>query len=210
MIGKNEVIALEGPVCAGKTTLINGLVPLGYQKIPEYVDFALNNNLKLPKFPPQNETEAKASFEFYLDLEKRRQGRVEKGKWLLDRSKYTLLAFEAGARNLTQIDIFPWACNLVDQRKDEITEPDHTLYVDVAPEESKRRANLACMETPVFFFSPQFTTGFREAFILFQSQNPNRFTFIDGVRPYQEVLADISEIIRSNAGSVPTPASICK
>lgn len=208
MMGKSEIIALEGPVCAGKTSFINDITRFGYQKIPEYVDYAQNNNFKLPKFPPQNETEAKASFEFYLELEILRQQGVSSGNWLLDRSKYTLLAFEAGSSSLTQIDIFAWACRLTEERKDEVLEPDRVYYIDVPPQESRRRAIQANMKTPDFLFSLEFTSGFKQAFEQFKNQEPNRFIFIDGVRPYQEVLADISAMIRSNAGSVPTPASI--
>lgn len=208
MIGKIETLALEGPVCAGKTTLINDLLPCGFQKVPEYVDFALDNNLKLPKFPPKSETEAKATFEFYLELEKKRQSGLRKGKWLLDRSKYTLLAFEAGARNLTQIDIFSWACDLVEQRSYEIIDPDHTLYIDVIPQESRRRATLAHMGTPDFLFSEKFTTGFKNAFIFFENITPGRITFVDGCRPYEVVLSDILRRILLSAGTIPTPPVI--
>lgn len=208
MLGITETIAFEGPVCAGKTTLIKNLVCFGYQMVPEYVDFAQENNLKLPKFPPKNVTEAKSAFEFYLDLESRRQYGVKPGKWLLDRSKYTLLAFEAGARQLTQIDIFDWARNQVKEHQSEIIDPCTILYIDIDSRESRRRATLSHMGTPDFLFSTQFTNGFKEAFMLFSSLNPNRFTFIDGSRPYLEVLAEVSRRIRFNAGISPIPASI--
>lgn len=207
MLGKTETIALEGPVCAGKTTLIKGLLLKDCQIIPEYVDYAHNNNLKLPNFPPKNETEAKSAFEFYLELEKKRQCEIKKGIWLLDRSQYTLLAFEAGARHVTQIDIFQWACKLVEQQKSEVISPNYILYIDVSPEESKRRANLAHMSTPNFLFSPQLNSGFKDAFIFFSTQNPNRFTFIDGCRPYTEVLNDVSQRICSKAGNIPVLTS---
>jgi thymidylate kinase len=121
-----------------------------------------------------------------------------------------LLAFEAGARLITQIDIFEWACNLVEQRKSEIVEPSRVIYIDVPPVESKIRATLAKMDTPDFLFSPEFTGGFKNAFKTFEAKNPDRFTFIDGCRPYSEVLLDISERICSKAGVNPNPASILK
>ena len=200
MLERNETIALEGPVCAGKTTLITSLLPLGFTKISEYVDFALENSYKLPKFPPQNKTQAKSNFEFYLDIEKKRQQGIKPGSWLLDRSKYSLLAFEAGARNITQIDIFEWSCNLIRQHKLEVIEPNHVFYIDVPPKESKIRADLVNMNVPDFFFSKEFTQGFKEAFALFKNNNLSRFTFIDGSQPYCDVLSEISQRICSKAG----------
>lgn len=189
-------VAIEGPVCAGKTTLIHSLQPLGFTQIPEYVDFAFDNSFRLPKFPPLSEEEARTSFHFYLELETKRKPRIPlKGVVLLDRSVFTLLAFEAGARKLTNIDIFDWAIDQISLRQNELMIPDQVLYIDVPVEESRRRAAAAGMGTPDFLFSPEFSSGFKDAFKEFSSKHPGRFTFVNGCQSQEELIKEVLLLI---------------
>lgn len=162
-----RVVAIEGPVCAGKSSLVNSLIGSGLGGILEYSEYVGHANQDFPKFPPRDAEQAKRSFEFFLDLEKQRildMQLLTQSNVVIDRSIFTLLAFEAGASRITGIDIFDWAVERLLQ-EEEIILPDHVVYLDVAPQVSIQRAEENDIPIPKFLLSEEFNRGFRDFFI---------------------------------------------
>ena len=104
-----KVVAIEGLVCAGKTTLLKELGQdpnIGI--VPEYYD-CLRPKEKVPSFPPPNKAGALRTARFLFELEKRRQkiarNLLENDKLIiLDRCFMSCFAFEFAARKITGID----------------------------------------------------------------------------------------------------------
>lgn len=110
--GNRLTIAIEGSVCAGKSTLLG---KIGAQSnasiVSEYMIYRPAPGLTLHKFPPQNEQEARENFSYFLEVEKLRKrdyGLSLARLKYLDRSIFTLLAFELGLRAVYGINIFDW------------------------------------------------------------------------------------------------------
>lgn len=168
--GDEITVALEGPVCAGKSSLLDGLVRLKWNVIEEYREYLVKANKSFPKFPPCSDSEAKRNFEAVLELEEERFAdyKMKKGafkKTALDRSIFTLLAFEKGSSRLSNINIYHWAIDRVVKSIDVagIIWPNKVSYLDIPNEVARARANLKNLGTAAFLFEEEFNQGFRES-----------------------------------------------
>ncbi|HCH59338.1 MAG TPA: hypothetical protein DEV73_01835 [Candidatus Zambryskibacteria bacterium] len=196
-----KVIALEGPVCAGKSTLLERLGKLGAQTVDEYSEYVLSATKDFPKFPPRNEEESRASFMFFFDLEiARKMDRdllITPGQVLLDRSIYTLMAFEVGAARITGIDILPWAVEYLRDKGNKIIQPDHIIYLDTTVSVSRERANQGKIRIAPFMLTEEFNEGFRSFFLELKKINPNLVTIMDGTKSEDTLQLDIEELLGS-------------
>ena len=183
------ITAIEGPVCAGKSSLIEHLSNMGIGVILEYSEYVAHANQDFPKFPPKDSNTAKKSFEFFLKLEKRRYrdlASLSQPQISIDRSIYTLLAFETGARAITGIDIFDWGINRL-QAEPGLIVPDHIYYLDVSSDESKRRAKENNISIPEFLLSNRFNNGFKNFFITLSRIYPQYVTIVSAERPIRDI-----------------------
>ncbi len=194
----NLVVALEGPVCAGKTTVLERLKADGISIIQEYSEYVDSATRDFPNFPPKDEESAKGSFKFFFDLELKRHSDLNRqnGKFtVIDRSVYTLLAFEVGASRLTGIDILPWAIEYLEEHKNEIIIPEHVVYMDNSVEESRRRAEEGKIRIAEFLLTDEFNKGFRSFFLALKEKAPNLIDIVDASREPEDVRFSVSSLI---------------
>ncbi len=136
-------IALEGPSFAGKTTFCQKTAERDcerYAYIPEYVTYAGGGG-KFPTFPPTDISAAREAFEFFFALEARRQRDVlqcHQPFVLLDRSVFTLAAFEYAVTPITGIDALRYAEKRILSHKE--WWPDVVVVLKVPRFELERRA----------------------------------------------------------------------
>ena len=180
----NQVItiAVEGSVCAGKSTLLKRIACLNPEAIVnEYMVYPPIPNKPLRNFPPQDSQEAKENFLYFLEVEKLRKedhALSQTSAKYLDRSIFTLLAFELGMYFVSGIDIFGWGLSQVTSSKDIII-PDKIVYLDVSKQVALERARGANMKVPMFLFSDEFNSGFRSLFVTLNKIKPGYVTFIN-------------------------------
>lgn len=195
---RSLVVAIEGPVCAGKSTLVENLNQDGLGTILEYSEYVAHANQDFPKFPPADEEAAKKSFEFFLNLERRRSqdmAELTQNKIAIDRSVFTLLAFELGAAKITGIDISDWAVERLSKENDLIA-PDYVFYLDVPVAISSQRAERNGIPIPAFLLSEKFNQGFRDFFVGLEQTMPGYITFVSAQKESDEVFAGLQEGLR--------------
>jgi len=174
-----KVVALEGLVHAGKTTLLRNIRESGLDVrcIGEYVEFAKE---RFPK-PPKNTIEAMNSHAFFLNLEQKRRREIRENDKvvLLDRSVFSILAyhyatevrsggeiacFEEGIASTSHENwLLPWVC----------------VYLDVSDELIKSRN---CGDGGFYqnlFLEKQFNVLLRE---FYEKVMPQRFPSVNVVR----------------------------
>lgn len=192
------VVAIEGPVCSGKSTLLKHLKASGVGVVNEYSEYVAKANRDFPKFPPTSYEQAQHGFEFFLDLEKKRIAdftNIDSSKIALDRSIYTLLAFEVGASPITKINIFDWATNRV-QKEDDLILPDHIIYLDVPTDISRNRAEVNNISIPKFLLTNEFNNGFRSFFQSLAISNLNYVTMVDAQLEPEVVFKKVEDLIQ--------------
>lgn len=130
---------------------------------------------------------------FFLELEAKRAQdlRLQKsGLVVIDRSIYTLLAFEAGASRLTGIDIFNWAVETMANQNDIIV-PNHVVYMNVNTKVSRQRATEGNIKIADFLFSEVFNSGFRNFFDKLKQGMLDYVTIVDASQKQTEVCREI-------------------
>jgi len=180
--GNHPIIALEGPVCAGKSSLLRKVeAKKAAIVIPEYSEYLGCVERPTSRFPAATRDEAMANFNQFLEIEKKRKELLDNSgpsiKYL-DRSVFTLLAFELGVSCLTGIDIYRWALGHVADNPNVIV-PDHVLYLDVSRIVAMSRAKAANMRTPLFMFSDNFNARARAFFTALNTTIPGYVSFIN-------------------------------
>lgn len=194
------VFAVEGPICAGKSTLIDSITESGQtERVREYSEYVRSATLNFPKFPPQDEAKAQRAFEFFLELERfrLRDYQTRSKEVLLDRSVFTLLAFEVGASSITGINILPWAIDRVIQTRNEIIWPDHIIYLDVPVEVSRNRSQVDKIKMPEFQFDLGFNAGFKALFVTVKQVMPVYVTVLDATQTQEKMQSEVLKILKS-------------
>lgn len=194
-----RAVGIEGMVGAGKTTLFRALVNNGIVGVEEYWEYAQKLGISFPP-QPRSVSEAKNNFEFFLGLEKKRRtdldlvvGPEESTTVILDRTYLTLVAFEAGIRALTEIDIFDWSFERTLEEMNNLIRPDHILFLKLNPKEALERIERAEMETPRVQLSDAFCGGIDYAFNQFNKVWPGLVTYIDASPSKEAVMADAKQ-----------------
>jgi thymidylate kinase len=103
-----RISALEGGVCAGKSTLSRLLSEGGHWiVVPEYIDWLTTRGRRSPRGRPQTR------FPGFVRIEEEREAMVcsTSGPVLLDRSVFTLLAFEFSMWKMGRPSAWPIALN---------------------------------------------------------------------------------------------------
>jgi thymidylate kinase len=168
MTGKGRVAAIEGPCCAGKTTLGRALTAalsdLTVVRVPCYADHVGGSRF-LPRPVPASVSEDAAALAALLAVEADRSAYAHAQPYdlaLVDRSVYTLLAHRYTLERRTGLGLFEPAWQLL-ARSDLPLWPDLVLYLDL-PQEAIEDRNQGKFEDGNIFIDPDYNAGFRAFF----------------------------------------------
>lgn len=140
---KTIVIAFDGLVRAGKTSLIKRLSHTFHAPIVgEYKSYATKFGTEFPPYPPRSYEEAMAASIFFIDLEQKRIADLNdllfKNKIILvDRTSLSCLAFDYSANHFTNFGTF----NEVEKLWNDSLKimPNLSFFMDVSQENLKKR-----------------------------------------------------------------------
>ncbi|MBN1172925.1 MAG: hypothetical protein JXA67_12185 [Micromonosporaceae bacterium] len=183
-------IALEGPCCAGKTTLGRGLTSLlsesiGY--VQDYSDFVGGGRNLPPAVPDDLDSEERALRELLRIEADRTAGPLaaQPELLLIDRSVYTLLAHCHALEQMTGVPYGDLAHRMLTESKIPVW-PDLVLYLDVSQETVDAR-NRGKFAPGSIFVDPQFNMGFRSYFRRLADAGLTRIVWLDAARTPEEL-----------------------
>ncbi len=153
------ILALEGGICSGKTTLAKELSKHSFLMVPEYMDFITKEEqLELDYLQKSKQS----ALPLLLNIEKRRQKEfLDKSvNLVLDRSYLTLLAFEYAKNNDD--------CHNLLKNKDllkEVINPDIIIFLDIDTQTRKDRCyDRGDFDMPSFYLDEKFNQKNKEFF----------------------------------------------
>lgn len=184
-----KVIAIEGPCCAGKTTLSSGLIEdYSYCEIGHIVDYAefVGSGKNLPPPFPKSLDEEKNTLEILLNIEFERASHCRKSeRIIIDRSIHTLLAHCYAIDKISQLPYFQLANSCINFSEKPIW-PHKIFYLDVSQEAIQRRNTWKFSQDSIFI-NNEFNTWIKEYYINLQIQFPELVTILDGNLPIDEI-----------------------
>jgi len=184
-----RAVALEGPVCAGKTTLGRWLVEdLGRLNVGYVEDYAehVGGGRFLPPPMPTSLAEEERALGRLLAIEADRTAHVRDpdSQWgliIVDRSVHTLLAHCHALTRMRGIDFFGLAQRLISS-SDAPLWPDRILYLDVTGSVIDAR-NAGKFQHGNLFVDTEFNVGFREYFVKLARRDDGRVIWLDAAGP---------------------------
>jgi len=185
MTAQLNTIGVEGPVCAGKTTVVAGLARqfagLSVICVPDYADH-VGGGRHLPSPVPQSIAEEEQALHVFLKIEAERtkQARnvAERPQIVLvDRSVHTLLAHCYVLSRMTGLD-YNSAARRVLGGSDTPLWPDLILYLDV-PQQAIDARNTGKFEVGSIFIDAAFNEGIRAYFLRLAGQELRRVVWLD-------------------------------
>ena len=188
--------ALEGAVCAGKTTVAAELASDGVVVVPEYFDVPGAARRVGVDAPFAGDGLRRLSV--LLELECARLTQMPPtGLVVLDRSVFSLLAYEAGLSAMTAPNVLADALEAVVAAVDggAVALPERIIFLDCPASSCRGRAAAAGMRTPAFQFDPEFRGGFRQLFCRLERVAPGRVLFVDAARPLAEVVNQVRDLL---------------
>lgn len=175
------IIALEGGICSGKTTLAKEFERQGFYLVPEYMDIIQPcEENRINDLASSNHS----AINVFLEIEKRRKEIYSEnynGKnAILDRSYLTLFAYEyAIGRNISGVDFPNLAQNII--------APDLVVFLNVNDELRVKRSRDRCDEDmPEIFLNHNFNKRLKQ-FFLKQNQVPCVFLNTENLDPIKMV-----------------------
>lgn len=184
------IIALEGGVCSGKTTLAKQLGQNGFFVVPEYMDI----------ITPQEQKEldilslqGKSALPFFLKMEKSRKELYNKQciqqDVVLDRSYLTLFAYEFAKNNkdfsLDSMEVFS---------KEEVIIPDLIIFLNVNDQlRQKRSFERGDINMPKIFLNSEFNHSLKTFFL---EKTPEKCIFVNSEQLLPDHMANILKNIK--------------
>lgn len=169
MTGRPPTIAIEGPCCAGKTTLASGLVEESSFSIAYVRDYSdhVGGGTFLPPPVPTSLAEEELILNQFLTIEADRTTCARKTACgsdliIIDRSVHTLLAHCFALRRLLNDDYFSLAQRVIGE-SDVFLWPDQILYLD-APQCTIEARNDGKFAQNSIFINARFNAGVRSYF----------------------------------------------
>ena len=211
-MSKGIFISLEGPDGAGKTSVLEALIPILEAKGQAFVTtrepggVAVAEKIRDVVLDPKH-TEIDEKTELLLYIASRRQHLVERILPALDRGEMVLVdrfidssvAYQGFGRGLKVADI-DW---LNDFATDGL-KPDLTLYFDIEAEEglariakSKERGADCLVRESV-----EWHQRVREGYLSILEKEPNRVRKIDASQPLEKVVADTLAVLAERVESL--------
>lgn len=191
-----RIVALEGPVCAGKTTVAAGLAAGGASVVPEYLD--VPGAASGVGFDAPAAGDGLRRLRVLLELERRRALQLPSaGSVVLDRSIFTLLAYEVGLAAMSAPHVLGDAVREVVAAVDRgaVVLPGRVVFLDCSAASCRERAAAAGMRTPSFLFEPAFRGGFRELFCRLERAVPGTVLFVDAGSRVAEVVRQVGDVV---------------
>jgi thymidylate kinase len=194
-----SIVALEGPVCAGKTTVAQRLASVCTSIVPEYLD--------VPGAASRVGVEAPAAddglrrLRLLLEIERHRVLHLPRvGSILLDRSVFTLIAYEAGLAAMSAANVLSAAAGEVANaiERGGVVLPGRVMYLDCPAASCRERAAAAGMQTPAFLFDTAFRGGFRQVFVRLELAAPGTVLFVDADRSEGDVVKEVCDIVNGS------------
>jgi thymidylate kinase len=211
MTGQPCVVALEGPCCAGKTTLgrllAQTLRELRVAFVPCYADHAGGGRF-LPRQEAASVPEREQALHRLLAVEAQRMAGLPTGCGLIlaDRSVHTLLANSYALQCMTGTGFLAPSARLL--RSSPIPAwPDLVLYLDV-PQDTIHRRNQGKFPPGSIYIDPAFNAAIRRYFRGLAGRKPPRFVWLDATLDLPELTqlaaADIRKAtaLRTSGGAV--------
>lgn len=165
MNSRTVIVAVEGPCCAGKTTLSRGLLKalsqLTIAHVRCYADFVGGGRF-LPNPVPRTLDEDAAGLKKLIHIERARTEaalHAESNLILLDRGPNTLLAHRHAIERVTGLQCFGPAQRAVAEARLP-SWPDLVLYLDV-PQATVHERNRGKFPDDSIFIDAQFNAGIR-------------------------------------------------
>ena len=197
--GKQIYIAIEGTVCAGKTTLCNNVINemKDICVIPDYSDFA-GGGKNLPSAFPSTLKEESNALEFFLKIEKSRFERYDNKKskiCLIDRSVYTLFAHCYSLSKLSKKSFFDLAYKILNSSSD-VVWPSGIVFLDISFSAINSR-NQGKFDKASIFIDKHYNEYFKEYFLniddedklfVIDGENKKHMVCIDAVIQLKKIL----------------------
>ncbi|NRQ37976.1 AAA family ATPase [Nonomuraea sp. NN258] len=182
------LVALEGPCCAGKTTLAKELARhlLGLAVYVEcFADHAGGGHC-LPKPVPESLEEDAQAMGRLLEVEESRMAPSRLGNTpviILDRSVHTFLAHRCAIEQLTGLACLEPARQILIQSRASAW-PNLVIYLDV-PQTAVQDRNNGKFQTGNILVEPAFNNAFRSYFAELRSATEPQVAWLDAMRPIQ-------------------------
>jgi thymidylate kinase len=187
----SPVVAIEGPCCAGKTTLGRALVAtlggLAVVLVSCYADHVGGGRF-LPRPVPGSLAEDEQALRTLLAVEAQRSAYAHTQPYdlvLVDRSVYTLLAHRYALERRTGLGLCEPARQLI-ARSDLPLWPDLVLYLDV-PQEAIKDRNHGKFDTGNLFIDPDYNADFRSFFEKLPGAARPAMAWLDATSPPVEL-----------------------
>lgn len=177
-------VAIEGPCCAGKTTLSRGLLvqltEITVSHVRCYADHAGGGRF-LPRPVPETVAEDEEAVRALLEVEADRAAAARSDPAdlvLMDRSVYTLLAHRHALERVTGLSCLATAECII-ARSAAPAWPDLVIYLDVSQRTILDR-NRRKFPPGSIFIDPTFNDGIRDFYTHATDREPARIVWLDG------------------------------
>lgn len=196
------IVAVEGPCCAGKTTLIDALVEqltdLHVRRVPCYADHVGGGRF-LPREVPATLAEDAQGLEVLIGLDRGRMDNLPSGPAdvvLLDRSVHTFLAHRSGVEAVTGLQCVDPARHRL-QISSVVTWPSLVLYLDVA-QSTIRARNRGKFPPRSILINAEFNAAVRSYFAGVATAPPPAVAWLDASTRARQVAADAMTALLSH------------
>lgn len=181
-------VAVEGPCCAGKTSLARGLAHdlsgLAVAYVKDYSDHVGGGRFLPPPVPSSLAEEQRSLYHFLsIEAERTLHVRSPADQWdvvLIDRSIHTLLAHCYSLAHMTGVGYFGLARDAVNRSSIPLW-PELVLYLDISQEAVNAR-NRGKFEDSSIFIDPDFNNGIRSYFLQLASLEQPHVVWLDATR----------------------------
>jgi predicted ATPase len=184
-----SVLALEGPVCAGKSTILAALQKEGYTGVEEYMD--LPGGRQLSGSGPTSGNAALVRGRALLALEVERMTRLASSRSpvVLDRCALSLLAYELGLAATGRPHIAASITAALDAQP--TIRPSRIVYLDCPADVLRARAQSSGVGTPDLYLDDRFNAGARALFAALDAARHGSVVFVRADRSRAQVLASV-------------------
>lgn len=203
MTSQPLTVALEGPCCAGKTTLSRLLVTelrgLAVALVPCYADHAGGGRF-LPRQEADSVAEREHALHQLLDVEARRLPQMPQGYDVIleDRSLHTLLAHSYALQRKTGTDFLTPSRRLL-RSCPVLTWPDLVLYLDL-PQDAIQRRNPGKFPPGSIYTDPDFNAAVRAYFRRLADEKTPHVAWLDSTLDLPELARLAITRIRDETG----------
>jgi thymidylate kinase len=204
----HRIVSVEGPCCAGKTTLSRGLLSeltaLKVAHVRCYADHVGGGRF-LPRPEPTSVAEDAAGLATLVEIERERTAAALSGQWdliLADRGLHTLLAHRYAIEQITGLACFHPAQRFLDESPLP-SWPHLVLYLDV-PQTTVLDRNRGKFPTDSIFIQDAYNRSIREFFRQLAAGSTPTVVWLDATRDPTELIelakAQVNDLIDGRDG----------